>query len=66
MLMALISTVSATLVEENVPASRETEIAMLISTLAKFQTLMHIIRIYSYVNKIYGPIYKYVNNQYHI
>jgi hypothetical protein len=66
MLMVLISTVSATLVEESVPASREIEIAMLISTLAKFQTLMHIIRIYSYVNKKYGPIYKYVNNQHHI
>jgi hypothetical protein len=65
MLMALISTVSATLVEESVPASRDIEIAMLISSLAK-QTLMHIIRIYSYVNKKYGPIYKDVNNLYHI
>lgn len=65
MLMAPTSTVPATLVEESVPAGRDIEIAMPISSLAK-QTLMHIIRIYSYVNKKYGPIYKYVNNQYHI
>jgi hypothetical protein len=66
MFMVLISTVSATLVEESVPANQGIDIAMLISQFAKFQTVMHIIRIYSYVNKKYGPIYKYVNNQHSI
>jgi hypothetical protein len=61
--MALITTFSVTLVEESVPANRGIEIATLISPLAKFQTLMHIIRIYSYVNKKYGFIYKDINNQ---